>query len=330
MNTLSDNKLTNAVARKRQTGVAIITALLVVALGTITIVSVVVRQQYSLLREQNEGLIQQARSLAVSGERFGAAVLYRDVKQGLRENTDSLDDDWATTLPPIPVDNATLTGCVVDMQGHFNVNNMVNSEGAVEPVYFDQFKRLLTELNIDVIKADAVVDWLDKDVNATLPEGAEDDYYSGLTPAYRASNGPMTSVSELQLVKGFSSAVPEEYEDYQLLLPHIAALPTELGPTPVNVNTATPEVIASLSDFLKPLAADLARWDTGAYEDYPVCEDIFSLEADDGPETLAGEERDLTPYESTLDFDSEAAVESGEEVAGSIRFLSEIRKVRHE
>jgi len=293
MSALIDDSLTNHAPPRRQSGVAIITALLVVALGTITIVSIVSRQQYSLAREQNEGVMQQARALAVSGERFGAAVLYRDVKQGLRDNTDSLDDDWAQTIPPIPVDNATLQGCVVDMQGHFNLNNVIDQEGNANQVYVDQLKRLFTELGVEVAKADAVVDWIDKDVNATLPEGAEDDYYSGLTPAYRASNGPMTSVSELQLVKGFSSQVPEEYEDYKLLLPHIAALPVEFGPTPVNVNTATPEVIAALSDFLKPLAADLSRWDTGAYEDYPVCEDIFSLIAEEGPETLEGAERDL-------------------------------------
>jgi len=312
---MGNNSLTNSSGNRHQSGVAIITALLVVALGTITIVSIIARQQYSLLREQNEGVMQQARSLAISGERFGAAVLFRDVEQGLRENTDSLDDDWAATIPPIPVDNATLSGCLVDMQGHFNLNNVIDGEGKVAPIFADQLKRLLVELGITESKYEAIVDWIDEDVNPTGTEGAEDGYYSGLTPAYRASNGPMVSVSELQLVKGFSSAIPEEYEDYKLLLPHIAALPIDQGPTPVNVNTATPEVIASLSDFVKPLAADLSRWDTGAYEDYPTCEDIFSLDADDGPETLGGDTRDLTPYESTLDFDSQAAPGSGQEVA---------------
>jgi len=315
MNALRDNSLTGKAFRKRQTGVAIITALLVIALGTITIVSIVSRQQYSLLREQNEGLIQQARSLAVSGERFGAAVLFRDVKQQSRNNTDSLEDDWATTLPPIPVDNATLTGCLVDLQGHFNVNNVIDAEGKSVAVYVDQLKRLLSELNIDEMKADAIVDWIDKDLDATLPNGAEDDYYSGLTPAYRSANGPMVSVSELQLVKGFSSAIPEEYEDYKLLLPHVSALPVDTGPTPVNVNTATPEVLSSLSEFLKPLGSSLARWDSTAYEDYPDCEDIFDLDAETDANALGGEARDFTPYESTLDFDSEAGVGGGEEVA---------------
>ncbi len=298
----------------QQRGVAILTAMLVVALGTISIVAIISRQHLDIQRERNEALIQTARSFATSGERFAAALLFRDVKDGLRENSDSLDDDWAQTIPPVPIDNMALQGCIVDMQGRFNLNNLINAEGEAVEQYVLQLKRLLSQLSIDQVKADAIVDWVDADFNATIPDGAEDDYYTGLTPAYRAANGPFTMVSELLLVKGFSSAIKEEKEDYELLLPHIAALPVRGGPTPLNVNTATPEVLSSVSDFLEPLGPDLSRWDTGAYEDYPACENIFDLEAEAGPDTLA-QDRDLTPYESVLDFESEAAVESGEEVA---------------
>lgn len=302
--------------RSRQRGVAIVTAMLLIALGTITMVAISSRQQLDMQRERNEGIILQARAFGVSGERFAAALLYRDVQAGLRENSDSLDDDWAQTIPPIPIDTASIQGCIVDMQGRFNLNNVVNADGEVVAFHAEQLRRLLGELNIDQSKADAIIDWVDEDVNPTLPDGAEDDYYTGLESAYRAANRPMVSVSELQLVKGFSSALPEESEDYELLLPHVSALPIDAGPTPVNVNTATPEVLASLSDEIKPLAADLSRWDTGAYEDYPECEDIFDLSADDGPETLAGATRDLTPYESTLLFDQQVdSADTGEESA---------------
>ncbi len=323
-------KLTRENSKHRQHGVAVITALLVVALGTITIVSIISRQQYSLVREQNEGLIQASRSLAVSGERFGAAILFRDIEQGDREGTDSLEDDWATTIPPIPVDNATLQGCVVDMQGHFNLNNVVDAEGNADEPYVDQLRRLLGELGVDVTKADAIVDWIDTNLDATLPDGAEDDYYSGLTPPYRAANAPMVSVSELQLVKGFSSQVPEEYEDYKLLLPHISALPVTQGKTPVNVNTATPQVLSALSDFLQPLGSDLSRWDSSAYEDYPECENIFDLDAEEAPDSLGGDAKTFEPYLSTLDFDAEAAPGAGDEVApaGSYGVTSNYFQIR--
>jgi len=322
---------TTSKPRRRQSGVAIITAMLLIAMGTITMVAIGSRQQLDMHRERNEGIIQQARAFGVSGERFAAALLYRDVKAGLRENTDSFDDDWAQTIPPVPIDNASIQGCIVDMQGRFNLNNLIDAEGKRVDFYYEQLKRLLAELNIEQVKADAILDWVDEDFNATIPEGAEDDYYAGLTPAYKAANSPFVSVSELQLVKGFSSAVPEEHDDYELMLPHISALPIASGPTPVNVNTATPEVLASLSDEIKPLAADLSRWDTGAYEDYPECEDIFDLTADDGPDTLGGDERDLAPYESTLIFDQQVdSADSGADIAppGSYGVRSRYFQVR--
>jgi len=314
-----------------QKGIAIITALLIVALGTITVVAIASRQQLDMHREQNEALIQDARSFANAGERFASALLFMDWEAGLREKTDSLDDDWAQTLPPITIDQMTLQGCIVDMQGRFNLNNVVNVEGEVDPIQYEILKRLLQELGITETKREAILDWVDKDVNPAGPEGAEDDYYTGLTPAYRATNALFTSVSELQLVKGFNPSVEAEKDDYELLLPHVTTLP---GPTHVNVNTATPEVLASLSDFLKPLGASLSRWDSGTYEDYPECEDIFDLASDltaeeTAPDALAKDE-ELQPYLSILEFENEAAVDSGEEVVtpNTIEVRSQFFQIR--
>ncbi|MFK7995201.1 MAG: type II secretion system minor pseudopilin GspK [Granulosicoccus sp.] len=297
-----------AVPEGRQRGVAIITAMLVIALGTISMVAITSSQQLDMQRERNEGLIQQARALGSSGERFAAALLFRDFQAAQRSNSDSLDDDWAQTIPPVPIDNASIQGCIVDMQGKFNLNNLVNPDGVVQPNYVTQFKKLLEEVNIDPLIADAVVDWVDSDVNFTGSAGAEDDYYTGLEVGYLTANAPFVSVSELKLVKGFSSAVEEEAENYKLLLPHIAALPVNGDPTPVNVNTATPQVLASFSEDIKFAANTLSRWETSAYEDFPECENIFDLEADTGPQVLENENRNITPYESPTDFVDEAGL----------------------
>jgi len=316
-----------------QRGVAIITAMLVIALGTITMVAIVNSQNLDMHRERNEGLIQQARAFGVSGERFAAALLFRDKQKALRNNSDSLDDDWAQTIPPVPIDNASIQGCVVDMQGRFNLNNLVDENGAVVPFYKQQLQRLLTELNIDVTKTDAIIDWVDVDFNATIPDGAEDDYYTGLPGGYRTANAPMVSISELQLVKGFSSAIEEEIEDYKLLLPHISALPTVNGPTLVNVNTATPEVLASLSDPIKAQAVDLSRWETGAYEDYPECENIFDLEPEQPAGGAAVDGVPREPFESAADFDAAVtppatATPANPGLAGSYGVTSDYYQVR--
>ncbi len=49
--------------------------------------------------------------------------------------------------------------------------------------------------------ADSILDWLDED-DDPRPYGAELDYYSTLPTPYEPTNGPITSVEELLLVKG--------------------------------------------------------------------------------------------------------------------------------
>lgn len=273
--------------------------MLVVALGSITVVAINARQALDLQREQNEALIQQARSLAMSGERFASVLLMRDVQDDEGETIDSLEDDWAQTIPPIPVDNATITGCVIDMQGRFNLNNLV-AGGQEDTEQFQRFQRLLQSLGIPVEKAEAVVDWLDTNVEAKGASGAESDYYTSLDPGYRAANRPMVSVSELQQVRGFGVIDKDERRDYETLLPHVAALPRAREATLVNVNTATPEVIGMLDAELAFAANELSRWDSVAYEDYPECENLFDLSAP--AEDTAADGEDKTPFPSVAEF----------------------------
>ncbi len=77
----------------------------------------------------------------------------------------------------------------------------------------------------------ALIDWMDSD-----PEpkngGAEQSYYSGLEVPIVVSNAPMTTISELSLVKGIT---PEIYER---LLPNVIALPiSDTSPAYPNINT---------------------------------------------------------------------------------------------
>jgi DNA uptake protein ComE-like DNA-binding protein len=49
--------------------------------------------------------------------------------------------------------------------------------------------------------ADAILDWIDPD-DQPRENGAEQDYYSSLSPAYKPRNGPLQSIEELLLVRG--------------------------------------------------------------------------------------------------------------------------------
>jgi general secretion pathway protein K len=52
---------------------------------------------------------------------------------------------------------------------------------------------------------DSLIDWLDsEDGDGEEEYGAEDSYYQSLDPPYSCKNGPVESIEELLLVKGFS------------------------------------------------------------------------------------------------------------------------------
>ena len=114
---------------------------------------------------------------------------------------------------------------------------MVKVGGTVNTVQLEYYKRLLDLLGLEPELAPALLDWLDGDIDATFPDGAEDDEYLLADIPYRAGNRPLVDVSELRLVKGYTPEVMLALE------PHVTVLPV---PTQININTATPIVLQAL------------------------------------------------------------------------------------
>ena len=218
----------------RQRGVALVTALLVVSLATVAAVAMATRFQIDLRRTGNLLNGEQAYAYALSAESWASVVLREDLRDSQH---DSLDEGWSTALPPIPVEGGFVNGRVEDLQGRFNVNNVVKVGGSVNKLQLEYYKRLLDLLGLEPELAPALLDWLDGDINATFPDGAEDDEYLRADIPYRAGNRPLVDVSELRLVKGYTPEVMLALE------PHVTVLPV---PTPININTATPIVLQAL------------------------------------------------------------------------------------
>lgn len=67
---------------------------------------------------------------------------------------------------------------------------------------------LLIELNVENPQEliASLLDWLDPD-DEPREGGAESDYYEGLDPPYDAKNGPLDSIEELLLVRGWTAAL---------------------------------------------------------------------------------------------------------------------------
>jgi len=219
---------------RRQHGIALLTALAVVALATVAATYMMSAQQLQIRRTGNQLIQEQAWQYALGADAWSKTILAQDAADN---NIDALDENWAVELPPLPIEGGSLSGRLTDLQGRFNLNNLVNSEGKLDAESLELFQKLLEGQGLAVELAQAIADWQDKDIEAQGGSGAEDDFYSGLETPYRTPNQKISSTSELRLIRGIDTKM------LALLKPLVTALPEQ---TALNVNTAPAEVFVSL------------------------------------------------------------------------------------
>jgi general secretion pathway protein K len=232
---------------RRQAGVALITAVLIVALATILAVSVGFKGFLGQRRTATTFALDQAYQVALGGEAWAADALRRDAMEPAGQGgqtTDDFTDVWATPIPPIPVDGGEFEGSLEDAQGRINLNNLVKLDPqtrnyVTDPKSVVRLERLLTILQIDPKWAKLIADFIDSDSNPEFPDGAEDPTYTGLNPPYRTPNMPITRTTELLAVAGFG------VQNFRRLEPFVAALPVG---TTINLCTAPPEVLDTLKE----------------------------------------------------------------------------------
>lgn len=234
---------------RQQRGVALITAILIMALITTLTFSLRWDNALDLRRTYVSMYREEAIQAALGAESWVQGILRQDAQDS---QTDHLGEIWATEIPPLPLESddiqGEIFGQIEDLQGRFNINNLIDEQGKVDKPSLEQFQRLLLALGLDVRFAGIAADWIDADRDAGFPDGAEDAIYSGLAPGYRSANQIISSVSELAALEGMDKATMDT------LLPHIIALP---GRTGINVNTATGPVLQSLDENMT--AADVER-----------------------------------------------------------------------
>jgi general secretion pathway protein K len=250
-------------ARRPQRGVALITAVLMVALATMLAVDVGYRGMLDQRRAGTLFALDQAYEIALGAEAWAADFLKRDLQDS---QTDHLGETWARPLPPLPIEGGTVEGRLEDLQGRFNLNNLVNGDGTTNPAAVQQLERVLAALQIEPTWATAMADWIDQDTQPGFPDGAEDSVYTSQDPPHLAANMPITRTSELLVLPGFGA------ERYAKLRPYVAALPVG---SKLNVCTAPGIVLDALSESTREFGLnpdDLANRRKDAC--FPTLEDL--------------------------------------------------------
>lgn len=262
--------------RRHSRGVALITALLVVAVAVLAATALLTSANLAVRRTAALRDTEQAWMLARGVEAWIMEIIKQDDPA-----YDALDTEnaWSRPVDYLPLDQGFLRGRVVDQQGLFNLNNLdrrlVSAQGqTAHDAYRLQFERLLDQLlrkaNLRVPVQDlvpAIRDWMDPGQVPTYP-GVEDLGYLNLDPPYRTADRSFVAVSELRAVQGMTAEI------YALLVtgcpladdappqPCVAALPATGAPgqqpaaSKVNVNTASRALLMALSEKTDAAALD--------------------------------------------------------------------------
>lgn len=199
----------------------------------------------------------------LSAERAASLLLASDDDE---TGADHLGESWAQQLPPLTLQYGVINAKIIDAQGLFNINNLVQ-DGQKNQIWFNAFNALLSHLKVDLAIADQLVDWLDADLLPTSSDGAEDDLYLSTPIPHRTPNSPIADVGE---IKSLLSITPE---DYKKLKPWITALPIT---TKINLNTAPKDVLMAVIHNNKDLAEGILSLQKGKNHDAKTYGALFS------------------------------------------------------
>ena len=242
---------------RRERGVAIITALVVVAAATVAVSAMLWRESIAVRKVENQAALGEARWLARSAIEWARLVLLQDARTS---TVDHLGEIWALPLAetrvtedlgttqasgtvtadtsPTPFadnDLAFVSGRMQDAQARLNLTGIKAGE-QLDEQRVEMLERLLTVLNLNKDLAKDIADRM-----AATPKVASVD----------------------ALVRDLVAAGAMDNGSAGRLAPFIAILPV---PTPVNLNTAPPEVLAAcFPDLPLDAARALARSRTQAW-----------------------------------------------------------------
>lgn len=213
----------------RNRGAALLIALIIAALASVTATSLMWRQQLWLKQHQQRSDYAQARALAIAGADWAKLILRNDT---LRSSVDHLGEEWAIRLPAIPIENGEVSGFMVDQQGLLNFNNLFD-KGQSFAAEQAKFRRLLAVLQLP-------------------DELAETAYF----------NQPLLRYAELAESRRFTAASRQALQPYLSTLPR--ATPLNVNTAPAEVLAAAIEGL-QLEEARKIVAERRVFYDLNAF-----------------------------------------------------------------
>ena len=246
--------------KRRAQGAAIILAMLIAALAAAVAVAVAAEQQrwFADVADRRDQV--QAQALALAGVQWARQIMQDDARAG---TIDHLGEAWAYPLPRTPLENGSIEGRIEDAQGRLNINNLATDDGLGKEEKA-RLGRLFAQRGIAPRTVDAIAASL-----LSIPESSGMQGAGAAGVGATGNGGPGNSTSPPTLPRNLRPVRASEMaatrgvsvREVTLMLPFVVALPAA---TVLNVNTATPDVLAAAipglsADALATLVADRAR-----------------------------------------------------------------------
>lgn len=230
-----------SIGPRDQRGVAVIVAILIVALATILSVRIFWQQRAWGDLIFADSRHQQIKSYARGGLLWARTILRDDAS---RSSVDHLQEIWATRLPMTPInDEFQLGGELIEQQGLFNLNNLIDSNGKSQPRMIQVYQSLLGQLGLSQSLAMSLADWMDADSTGGADGKSEDESYLEARPPRLPANSMLREIEDLSFVQGYTPEIIHR------LRPYVTVLPRQ---TKINVNTAPAEILLAYINGLKP------------------------------------------------------------------------------
>jgi len=228
---------------KNNKGFALILTILIVSLIVVLTLDFNISMRSNLYSSANlkDGI--KLGCIARSGFNYALAILYEDV---LESDFDSLHEDWVyskaiSSNSGAMFEDGRFEVQIKDHSGRIQINQLTKQKGLMTRFLSSEQFGLDPEKVSSLI--DAIKDWIDLD-NEVTGFGAENEYYQGMEKPYSCKNAPLELLEELLLVKG----VIRELFYGTKEKPGISHYLTTHGDGRININTADPLVLWSLSD----------------------------------------------------------------------------------
>ena len=227
--------------KRREQGVALITALLIVALAVTAAVGMAMRGQADIRRSSAVFERDLSREIALGAEKM--------VLQVLEQVEDADELMWDTCLSPVlpfEVDQVRLQATLDNMRCRFNLNALASGNEDMQAEFARLVDRVAQDSGVAMPAGSqlalAVTDWMN-------PE-TDDPIYQLQDPPRLSANRTMLVASELASVNGMSA------EAWQALAPYVTASPSDQSP--IDVERSSDLIKAVFSDRAQP--GDDAPW----------------------------------------------------------------------